>query len=39
MLEFDFNDRVDECKLDFEVIIFFSLIIINSFNNFFFVLD
>lgn len=39
MWEFDPNDRVDECKLDSEVIILSSPIIINSFNNFPLALD
>lgn len=39
MLEFDPNDTVDECKLDSEVIILSSPIIINSFNNFSLALD
>lgn len=39
MLEFEPNDTVDECKLDSEVIMLSSPIIINSFNNFPFPLD
>jgi hypothetical protein len=34
MLEFDLNDTVYECKLDSNVIILSSPVIINSFNDF-----